>query len=118
MGTMIYVVAAGVAGLLLGMGIMYVMHRQGHDSGQTKAVEKKLERYQQEVEQHFAKTADLIDNLTSSYQEVFQHLSDSAEHLLTEEQIKNQLINRKSREVTIKYLKSQDDEQTQNPAED
>ncbi len=114
---MIYILAAGVIGLLLGMTIMYVLQRQGQDNNQTKAVEKQLENYQQEVEQHFAKTADLIDNLTHSYQEVFQHLSDSAEQLMTEEQIKNQLINRKSREVTIKYLKSQD-EAPQNPAEE
>ena len=39
---------------------------------------------QQDVENHFARTADLIDNLTNSYKEVFDHLSESAEHLLTE----------------------------------
>ena len=70
-----------------------------------KAAEEKLQDYRQEVEQHFAKTADLIDHLTDSYKDVFSHLSESAEHLLTEEQIKNQLLNRKAREVTLKYLK-------------
>lgn len=118
MESMIYVLAAGIAGLLVGMAAMYLMQRKGDDQAQTKAVEQKLERYQQEVEQHFAQTADLIDNLTHSYQEVFQHLSDSAEHLLTEEQIKQQLLNRKSREVTIKYLKSDESEASQNPAEE
>jgi len=118
MESMIYVLAAGIMGLLIGMAAMYLMQRKGGDQAQTKAVEKKLEQYQQEVEQHFAKTADLIDNLTSSYQEVFQHLSDSAEHLLTEEQIKQQLLNRKSREVTIKYLKSDESGEAKNPTEE
>jgi len=60
----------------------------------------------------------LIDNLTDSYQAVFSHLSESAEDLLTDEQIRNQLINRRSREVTIKYLKSGEDEDSHNPPVD
>lgn len=118
MDSMIYVFSAGIIGLLIGMAAMYLMQRKSTDQSQTKAVEQKLAQYQQEVEQHFAKTADLIDNLTSSYQEVFQHLSDSAEQLLSEEQIKQQLLNRKSREVTIKYLKSSEVETEKNPAEE
>ncbi len=79
-------------------------------------MQEKLDNYQAEVESHFSKTADLIDHLTDSYQKVFEHLSDSAEDLLTDEQIQNQLINRKSREVTIKYLKN-NDQQAENPPE-
>ena len=99
-------VMAGIVGLVIGGLFMYFAQADKQSETSVKAVEKKLENYQQDVETHFAKTADLIDNLTGSYQEVFEHLSESAEKLLTEEQIKNQLNNRKSREVTIKYLKS------------
>lgn len=98
-------IIAAVIGLVIGGLFMYFTLARKTSDKSVKAVEKKLENYQQDVETHFAKTADLIDNLTDSYKDVFEHLSESAEKLLTEDQLKNQLINRKSREVTIKYLK-------------
>jgi len=108
MDEILNMVMAGVVGLVIGGLFMYFSQVGKKSENSVKAVEEKLENYQQDVETHFAKTADLIDNLTGSYQQVFEHLSESAEKLLTEEQIKNQLINRKSREVTIKYLKGSD----------
>ncbi len=108
---LIYILVAGVVGLLIGMLVMHLLHQKTTSNTDVKAVQEKLDNYQLEVETHFSKTADLIDNLTDSYKEVFEHMSDSAENLLTDEQIQNQLINRKSREVTIKYLKSDDQEQ-------
>ena len=117
MDEILNMVMAGVVGLVIGGLFIYFMQASKNSGNSVKAVEEKLESYQHDVETHFAKTADLIDNLTSSYQEVFEHLSESAEKLLTEEQIKNQLINRKSREVTIKYLKGSDalEEAQENP---
>ncbi|TDR22676.1 YhcB family protein [Marinicella litoralis] len=109
MDGLIYILVAGVVGLLIGMVVMHLLHKKTTSDTGVKAVQEKLDKYQLEVESHFSKTADLIDNLTDSYKEVFEHLSDSAESLLTDEQIQNQLINRKSREVTIKYLKSSDE---------
>lgn len=115
MNGMVYIMVGGIFGLLLGMLIMYLLQKQGNQNSDTKAVQEKLDAYQEQVEGHFAKTADLIDNLTESYKAVFEHLSDSAESLLTEEQIKNQLVNRKSREVTIKYLKGGDQNEKDTP---
>ena len=37
--------------------------------------------YQDQVDQHFHKTADLINNLTHTYSEIHQHLSDGAQRL-------------------------------------
>jgi uncharacterized membrane-anchored protein YhcB (DUF1043 family) len=37
--------------------------------------------YQKEVDKHFQKTAELVNNLTNSYQEVHQHLSSGAQNL-------------------------------------
>ncbi len=113
MDQLLNMVMAGVVGLVIGGLFMYFFSSSKKSETSVKAVESKLENYQQDVEAHFAKTADLIDNLTGSYQEVFEHLSASAEKLLTKEQIKNQLMNRKSREVTIKYLKHADSSATQ-----
>lgn len=112
----VYFLMAGGLGLLLGMLLMYLFQRKSTTSPDVKTIQKQLDSYQNQVENHFAKTADLIDNLTDSYQQVFEHLSESAEDLLSEEQIKNQLAGRKSREVTIKYLKG-DFQETKKPPE-
>ncbi len=109
------IIIAGIIGAAIGAVAMFVLKGKQPADQSVQAVEEKLNQYQQDVESHFAKTADLIDNLTNSYKEVFEHLSDSAENLLTEEQIKNQLVNRKSREVTIKYLKSSSEEDNNPP---
>ncbi|KAA3650298.1 MAG: DUF1043 family protein [Proteobacteria bacterium] len=115
----ILILSAGLLGWALGIAGMYIINQRKGGQHSVKEMEKKLDDYQHKVEEHFAKTADLIDNLTDSYQAVFSHLSESAEKLLTDEQIRHQLINRRSREVTIKYLKSDDDSEINtNPSVD
>ena len=101
---------AGLIGFCLGALVMFFIMHHGQANSKNEDVEQKLKDYQGSVEQHFAKTADLIDHLTDSYKQVFEHLSDSAEDLLTDEQIQRQLMNRKSREVTLSYLTSNDEE--------
>ncbi len=108
MSDWILILSAGLLGLAIGVAVMYLLNQRKGQQHSVREMEKKLDDYQHKVEDHFAKTADLIDNLTDSYQAVFSHLSESAEELLTDEQIRQQLINRRSREVTIKYLKSDD----------
>ncbi len=56
------------------------------------------------MSQHFAQTADLIDDLTQSYKAVFEHLGSSARNLLTEEEVKHHLQSRASKAVTLTYL--------------
>ena len=115
METLLTVVVSLLVGAVIGFLASSWHHRKNNGGVQAKAAEEKLQDYRQEVEQHFAKTADLIDHLTDSYKDVFSHLSESAEHLLTEEQIKNQLLNRKSREVTLKYLKGEEAQDANDP---
>jgi len=45
---------------------------------QLKATEEKLTRYQNDVQEHFAKTADLINQLTITYHSLHEHLSVGA----------------------------------------
>lgn len=117
MDNILNLIMAGAVGLIIGALFMYFAANDKSSNQSVKAVEEKLENYQREVESHFTKTADLIDNLTDSYKEVFEHLSESAEKLLTEEQIQQQLANRRSREVTIKYLKGSESDEPENPTE-
>lgn len=45
--------------------------------------EEELKRYQQDVAEHFAKTSELVNNLTHSYRDVYEHLANSALKLTT-----------------------------------
>ena len=46
--------------------------------------ERELEKYREEVDAHFRKTADLFHELTEKYREVFVHLAGSAQQLCGE----------------------------------
>jgi len=102
----IVLIVAGITGVVIGIGITLLFLRSGSRSqASASQVEAQLKDYQEQVENHFAKTSELIDELTDSYKNVFEHLSESAQTLLTEEQIQQQIENRKDRQVTLSYLK-------------
>jgi uncharacterized membrane-anchored protein YhcB (DUF1043 family) len=46
-----------------------------------ETVELQNQNYRKEVEQHFTRTAELVNNMTSSYQAVFEHLRQGASQL-------------------------------------
>lgn len=77
----------------------------GHgDSKALAEAKKELADYKQSVSEHFGKTADLVDNLTQSYKDVFDHLGGSAKSLLSEEQVKHHLSSRAAKAVTLTYI--------------
>lgn len=50
-----------------------------------KSSRDELDRYQQDVAEHFAQTASLVQNLTQSYKEVHDHLASGALNLTSPE---------------------------------
>jgi len=78
----------GIVALAIGAVIGYLLGRSGGDNSQQEQLTKQLEETQQElngykeqVNTHFARTAELVNNLTESYKEVHQHLASSAQSL-------------------------------------
>ncbi len=92
-------VVALLVGLLIGVAI-----GKHSPSGESKKARKELEDYKAAVSEHFGKTADLVDNLTNSYRDVFEHLGASARELLSEEDVKRHLQSRANKAVTLTYL--------------
>ncbi len=99
-----YILSAVLLGLVIGALIMYFASNNKNDASEVQKVEQKLNTYQKDVEQHFEKTADLVDDLTQSYKKVFDHLSQSAKLLLTEEQVQEQIEKRKDKRITLGFL--------------
>lgn len=71
---------------------------------EAEAAQKALADYKETVSTHFGKTADLVDNLTQSYKDVYEHLGNSAKSLLTDAQMQQHLASRASSAVTLSYI--------------
>ncbi len=79
----------GIVALAIGAVIGYLMGRSSaSDTSQQDELTKQLEAaqlelngYKEQVNGHFARTAELVNNLTESYKDVHQHLASSAQQL-------------------------------------
>lgn len=78
----------GIVALAIGAVIGYLMGRSGGDTSQQEALtkqlddaQKELDAYRDQVNSHFARTAELVNDMTESYKNVHQHLASSAQQL-------------------------------------
>ncbi|MDO5091497.1 MAG: DUF1043 family protein [Cardiobacteriaceae bacterium] len=98
-----------ILGFVAGAFVVWLIGRSAkHDADATHdklhTLQKEFEDYRKNVNDHFAKTADAVDNLTKSYQDVFTHLSDGAQKLMDKTALKAQLEKRQGKAVTLAYL--------------
>ena len=83
------VILSGGIALLVGLGLGFLLGRNMSPAGQkSRDLEDKLDRaieekkaYEDEVVEHFANTAGLLNTLTESYREVHNHLAVGANTL-------------------------------------
>jgi len=78
-------IGAAVIGLVAGLLLGILLTRTSSSGKQLHSVEAQLEQteqnlnnYQQEVTEHFAETAKLVNDLTRNYRDVHEHLAGSA----------------------------------------
>lgn len=77
-----------IAALLVGAVIGFLMGRSGNASNKQAELAEQLENtkaeldsYKLNVNQHFEKTATLVNELTTSYKDVHEHLANGAQDL-------------------------------------
>ena len=78
-----------IAVLLMGFGLGWLMGTRKRDNqDRTRELEQRLEQaltsradYEAEVTEHFQKTAGLLNQLSSDYRAMYQHLASGAETL-------------------------------------
>lgn len=101
---------AGIIGFLLGALIVWLIGRirnerkGGHLQKTYDELKQSHADYKRQVNNHFTRTADAVDNLTQSYQEVFSHLSVGAEQLMDKETLELERKKRRGKAVTLAYL--------------
>lgn len=71
-------IAGGLLSLILTRSLSPSEKKSRTLETRLQETEEKLTSYQQEVTDHFAQTAQLVNNLTQNYKEVHEHLAGSA----------------------------------------
>lgn len=84
--------AVGVIATLL---ISRMMRSEASDTPDKRIsdLQKRFDSYQDEVVAHFSTTAELVNKLTENYQNVQEHLLQSAERLALDEATRQRLLN-------------------------
>ncbi|MDX1570624.1 MAG: DUF1043 family protein [Xanthomonadales bacterium] len=104
MDTGLIIVLTAFGGLLVGAVGMYFFLSAGATTGGDQELRKEFDAYREEVADHFAKTASLVNRLTDSYKDVFEHLQDGAHGLLDEEQLRARLQDESGETITLTRL--------------
>ena len=106
-----WIIGAGLAGLVLGALITWLISRKTMKSAPYRELEKQHAVLRDNVTEHFVKTAGLVNQMTDSYKAVFEQLQEGASQLLDEETLRNRLAHDEDEEVKlgkIGYRQSQD----------
>ena len=74
-----------IFGILIGILVGYFLRSPGPSltevQNELDKTRKELEGYRSKVTEHFAKTADLVNDLTKNYKAVYEHLASSSQQL-------------------------------------
>ncbi|MDX1626731.1 MAG: DUF1043 family protein [Wenzhouxiangellaceae bacterium] len=97
-----------IVGLLIGgalgaLACWFAMRRSSPQSS-LRAIKRENEEFREQVNAHFVETARLINRMTDSYKDVFDHLSQGAEKLVDEKALAERMPQVSDREVRLKHL--------------
>src|SRR6056297_378225 len=100
--------AAIVAGAVLGSVATWWWTR-GRGGGETIGqLKRENEQFREEVAEHFVETARLINRMTDSYKDVFDHLSRGADSLVDEQRLSEKMPRVSAEEVRLRHLGAPD----------
>ena len=88
---MIWLTGIGCLALGVVLGVVFSKRNSGNSTrineleSQIIAIEERHEQYKGDVSEHFGVTSELVQQLTQSYRDVYQHLAMGAQDLCTTE---------------------------------
>lgn len=103
-GSTLAMLGIGIAiGLVAGAAAVMAWMKLGPGAGDASA-RKREQAYREEVAEHFVKTAELVNRLTDSYKEVFDHLRKGAGTLVDEDTLRQRLAHEEDKDVTLHLI--------------
>jgi hypothetical protein len=100
----IWVIAGIVLGAAAGAAFTYWWTRARGGGDTIGQLKRENQKFREEVTEHFVETARLINQLTDSYKEVFDHLNKGASELVDEKALAERLPASGSEEVRLRRL--------------
>ncbi len=97
---------AAVIGFALGALVVWLIDRKRGGGTSVATLKQEHEQFREQVTTHFVETADLINKLTDSYKDVFDHLSKGAETLVDDKSLRDRMPRVSDQEVRLKRLGS------------
>lgn len=93
-----------VVGLAAGLLLASLLPRFTGDAARDREAAKREAAYRREVADHFVRTAQLVNRLTDSYKEVFDHLREGAGKLVDEDTLRQRLAHEEDKNVTLHLI--------------
>ncbi|MBL39154.1 MAG: hypothetical protein CMP07_12175 [Xanthomonadales bacterium] len=117
MEIVIWLIVGLVVGGAIGALATWWISRARGGAVSVMQLKQENDRFKNEVTEHFVETARLINQMTDSYKQVFDHLSSGAEKLVDEKSLAERLPPASGQEVKLKQFgASSASEKTENKA--
>ena len=101
---MIYGLIGLAIGVAAGIALGFWLGRRRVENTSVASIQRENEQFREQVTDHFVETVRLINQMTDSYKDVFDHLSESAEKLVDPATLSERLPQVSQREVRLKHL--------------
>lgn len=95
-----------IVGLVLGGGAAMLFQRKQTGNKTAKQMQHEHEEFREQVADHFVETAGLVNRLTDSYKEVFDHLQSGAQNLVDQDTLQDKLPHIDEETVTLQRIGS------------
>ncbi len=99
-------VIIGLSGGLVGVGVAWLVFSRKTHEPTVAQLKAENEHFREEVNAHFVRTAQLMNELTDSYKKVFDHLSDGADRLVDEQAVRERMPQVGQQEVRLRHIGS------------
>lgn len=101
--------ALGIVGVGIGYWWASANHKRAAGGKSVQELAKEKELYQEQVEEHFKETAELLNEMTDKYRDVYRHMAQGAQQLTSAENVAPALAALKNGLLAAPQAASSDD---------
>lgn len=99
--SILLIVLAAVIGFIIGKVTSNKSTDNSAEKAKTQQLEAELNQYKQDVEQHFASSAELLGNMAKEYRNVYQHMAQAQQSLLPDSDVSIKIPFKETKETNL-----------------